>query len=91
MLYVDYDDSKRETAYRHRFARSFDFGQSWTDQILQELDPNPLANAIDGFLWGDYQGLTAHDETFYGVFSGSSIAGRKIAQLDPIFFTEKAK
>jgi hypothetical protein len=89
VLYIDYDDSGTETIFRHRFARSFNKGAVWTDQILQSLNPGPLGNAASGFLWGDYNGLTAHHNTFYGVFTGQSI-GRTQAQLDPIFFKEKA-
>jgi hypothetical protein len=90
LLYVDYDDTKAKTSFRHRLARSFDGGLTWTDQILQELDPNPLLNAVGNSLWADYQGLTAHGETFYGVFIGES-TGRTVRQLDPVFFTETAK
>jgi hypothetical protein len=90
VLYIDFDDSGPTTIFRHRFARSFDGGATWTDQILQNLDPGPLANAPNGFLWGDYEGLTAFGTTFYGVFTGQSI-GRTTAQLDPIFFTERAE
>jgi hypothetical protein len=89
VLYVDFDDSGARTVFRHRFARSFDDGASWGDQILQSMDPGPLANAVSGFLWGDYEGLTAHGETFYGVFTGESV-GRATRQLDPIFFKESA-
>lgn len=90
VLYVDFDDSGASTIFRHRFARSFDDGASWSDQILQSMDPGPLANAASGFLWGDYEGLTAVGHTFYGVFTGQSI-GRSTAQLDPIFFKETAR
>jgi hypothetical protein len=88
VLYVDFDDSGSVTIFRHRFAQSFDNGATWTQQILQSMDPGPLANATDGFLWGDYEGLTAQGDTFYGVFTGASI-GRTTPQLDPIFFTVK--
>lgn len=43
-----------------------------------------------GFLWGDYEGLTAIGQTFYGVFTGQS-NGRATSQLDPIFFKESAQ
>lgn len=89
VLYVDYDDSGASTIFRHRFARSFDDGASWDDQILQAMDPGPLANAMSGFLWGDYEGLTAFGDRFYGVFTGEA-TGRTVPQLDPIFFTESA-
>jgi hypothetical protein len=89
VLYVDYDDAGAKTIFRHRFARSFDDTATWTDQVLQSMDPEPLVNAADGFLWGDYEGLTAHGDTFYGVFTGESI-GRTEKQLDPIFFRETA-
>ena len=89
VLYIDYDDSGHSTIFRHRFARSFDNGVTWDDQILQSMDPTPLPNAGSGFLWGDYEGLTAHGDTFYGVFTGESI-GRSTKQLDPIFFKETA-
>lgn len=89
VLYVDFDDSGTNTIFRHRFARSFDDGATWTDQVLQSMDPGPLANAVSGFLWGDYEGLTALGNQFYGVFTGESI-GRTTPQLDPIFFTESA-
>ncbi len=89
VLYIDFDDSGARTIFRHRFARSFDDGAAWSDQILQSMDPGTLSNAPPGFLWGDYEGLTAHGETFYGVFTGESI-GRAKRQLDPIFFKETA-
>jgi CARDB protein len=89
VLYIDFEVSGQSTIFRHRFARSFDNGVTWDDQILQSMDPNPLPNAASGFLWGDYEGLTAHGETFYGVFTGESI-GRSTRQLDPIFFKETA-
>ena len=89
VLYVDFDDSGNATLFRHRFARSFNDGATWVDQNLQTMDPTPLANAVDGFLWGDYEGLTAVGHTFYGVFTGASI-GRATPQLDPIFFKASA-
>jgi hypothetical protein len=89
VLYVDYDDAGPTTLFRHRFARSFNHGQTWSDRILQSMDPGPLTNAASGFLWGDYEGLTAARNTFYGVFTGAS-EGRTIPQLDPIFFRQKS-
>jgi hypothetical protein len=89
LLYVDYDDTGDKTVFRHRFARSFDDGATWTDQILQTMDPESLTNAASGFLWGDYEGLTANGDTFYGVFTGESL-NRAEKQLDPIFFRETA-
>jgi CARDB len=85
VIYIDFDDSGPATLFSHRFARSLDEGATWTDEVLQTMDPGPLANAASGFLWGDYEGLTAVGSTFYGVFTGRSI-GRAVAQLDPIFF-----
>jgi hypothetical protein len=85
VLYIDFDDSGPATLFSHRFARSLDQGANWTDEVLQTMDPGPLANAASGFLWGDYEGLTVAGGTFYGVFTGRSI-GRAVAQLDPIFF-----
>ncbi len=90
VLYIDYDDSGPNTIFRHHFARSFDGGATWTDEILQSMDPTPLPNAANGFLWGDYEGLTALGNIFYGVFTGESI-DRTTPQLDPIFFTETAE
>ena len=89
VLYVDFDDAGPKTIFRHRFARSFDQGRTWSDEILQPLDPSILDNADDGFLWGDYEGLTAEGNTFYGVFTGESI-GRATKEMDPIFFTRPA-
>jgi len=89
VLYVDFDDSGANTIFRHRFARSFNNGSTWSNQNLQNLNPAPIANATSGFLWGDYEGLTAQGNTFYGVFTGESI-GRSTLQLDPIFFTRSA-
>ncbi len=89
VLYIDFDDSGASTIFRHRFARSFDNGITWTDKNLQSMDPGPLANASSGFLWGDYEGLTAAGNSFFGVFTGESI-GRSTPQLDPIFFTASA-
>jgi len=89
VLYIDYDDSGAATLFRHHLARSFDHGTSWSDETLQSMDPGPLANASSGFLWGDYEGLTAAKDTFYGVFTGES-TGRTVAQLDPIFFRQRS-
>jgi hypothetical protein len=89
VLYVDYDDAGPVTIFRHRLARSFDHGVTWSDRVLQSMDPGPLANAASGFLWGDYEGLTAARNTFYGVFTGES-EGRPVPQLDPIFFRQKS-
>jgi hypothetical protein len=85
VLYIDYDDSGANTIFRHRFAFSTNNGATWTDQILQSMNPGTLAGAGDCFLWGDYEDVTANGNTFYGVFTGQSI-GRTTAQLDPIFF-----
>jgi len=90
VLYIDYDDAGPHNVYRHHFARSFNDGTTWTDKILQLMDPEPIRNAPEGnYLWGDYEGLSAQGMTFYGVFTGLSI-GRTESQLDPIFFTESA-
>jgi len=89
VLYVDYDDSGPRNVFRHRFARSFDNGSTWMDELLQELEPTTIANARSGFLWGDYNGLTALGTRFYGVFTGESV-GRTLRQMDPIFFSETA-
>jgi hypothetical protein len=89
VLHIDFEDTGTATNFRHRFARSFDNGVHWDDQILQSMNPQPIANAQSGFLWGDYEGLTAQGNTFYGVFTGES-TGRTTRQLDPIFFTETA-
>lgn len=89
VLYIDFDDSGLNTIFRHRFARSFDNGVTWTDKNLQSMNPGPLANASSGFLWGDYEGVTAVGNSFFGVFTGEAI-GRSTPQLDPIFFKETA-
>src|SRR6185503_11345802 len=89
VLYIDFDDAGTSTIFRHRFARSFNSGSTWSDQILQAMDPGPISNAASGFLWGDYEGLTAVGSMFYGVFTGASM-GRTTSQLDPIFFKELA-
>jgi hypothetical protein len=89
VLYIDYEDTGDATIFRHHFAMSLDGGSSWTDEILQSMDPFPISNAPNGFLWGDYEGLTAVGNNFYGVFTGESI-GRSVTQLDPIFFTRSA-
>jgi hypothetical protein len=86
VLYVDHDGAG---VYRQRFARSFNQGATWSEETLQSFNPATIPNAQDGFLWGDYQGLTAVGATFYGVFTGQSI-GRTITQFDPIFFTQSA-
>ena len=85
VLYIDFDDSGQTTMFRHRFASSLDHGASWSDENLQTMDPGRLFNASSGFLWGDYEGLTAAGSSFYGIFTGQSI-GRGRLQLDPIFF-----
>lgn len=89
VLYIDYDDSGVDTLFRHHFARSFDNGGSWTDEVLQTEDPSTFTPGtfVNGFLWGDYEGLTAVGKSFYGVFTGQSI-GRSTIQQDPIFFSE---
>jgi len=89
VLYIDYDDSGSATLFRHHFARSFNDGVHWEDWTLQSMDPGPLSNAFSGFLWGDYEGLTAARNTFYGVYTGES-SGRTVPQLDPIFFRQKS-
>jgi hypothetical protein len=89
VLYIDFDDTGTVTNFRHRFARSFDNGATWNGQILQSMNPAGLAGAASGFLWGDYEGLTALGNTFYGVYTGSS-TGRTTPQLDPIFFRDSA-
>lgn len=93
VLYVDYDASGAATTYGHRLARSTDYGQNWSDEVLQSLNPAILANITVAqgyqFIWGDYEGLTATLGNFYGVFTGASI-GRATPQLDPIFFKEAA-
>ncbi|MGB8521612.1 MAG: hypothetical protein WCD43_01480 [Candidatus Acidiferrales bacterium] len=89
LLYIDYDDSGKNTLFRHHFARSFDYGKTWDDQIVQSMDVNPIGNAKSGFLWGDYEGLTSAGNSFYGVFAGASV-NRTTLQLDPIFFKAPA-
>jgi hypothetical protein len=89
VLYIDYDDSGAQTVYTHRLARSFDDGATWKRIGLQSLTTQALANARPGYLWGDYEGLTAAGNQFYGVFTGQSI-GRAVVQFDPIFFTISA-
>ncbi len=88
VLYIDFVDTG-VTQFRHRFARSFDNGATWNDQILQSMNPVGLAGAASGFLWGDYEGLTALGNTFYGVYTGQA-TGRTTPQLDPIFFRDSA-
>jgi hypothetical protein len=56
---------------------------------LQSLNTQALSNGVDGFLWGDYEALTAAGNLFYGVFCGQSI-GRALVQFDPIFFQMSA-
>jgi hypothetical protein len=89
VLYIDYDDSGAQTVYTHRMARSFDDGATWKRIGLQSLTTQTLANARDGYLWGDYEGLTVAGNQFFGVFTGQSI-GRAVVQFDPIFFTISA-
>ena len=85
VLYVDFDDSGTQTVYTHRFARSTDNGITWTRVALQSFKTQELTNGTPGFLWGDYEGLTARGNMFFGVFTGKSI-GRAVVQFDPIFF-----
>jgi hypothetical protein len=87
VLYIDFDDSGTSTLFRHRFARSFDHGASWSDEILQTLDPSTVPNATNGFIFGDYEGLTAQGTMFYGAFTGEG-SGRSTTQMDPVFFRE---
>jgi hypothetical protein len=85
VLYIDYDDSQTTTVFRHLFARSSDQGISWRQDILQSMDLQNIILEDADFIWGDYEGLAAAGNTFYGVFTGESI-GRSVKQLDPIFF-----
>jgi photosystem II stability/assembly factor-like uncharacterized protein len=85
VLYIDYDDSGAQTLFRHHFAKSSNAGGQWADEILQVMNPSDIENADSGYLWGDYEGLTAGGANFYGVFTGESI-NRATKQLDPIFF-----
>jgi hypothetical protein len=95
VMYIDVESADATGRYRHHFSRSGDLGASWTDEILQAMDPSGFPNAKNVancestnagcFIWGDYEGLTAAGSSFYGVFTGASI-GRTTAQLDPIFF-----
>src|SRR5262249_33716633 len=77
VLYVEYVDnpSLLNNVFRHHFARSFDRGATWTDQILQSMDSglrdcrqpssSPcFENAINTFIWHDYEGLTAFAQYF---------------------------
>ena len=89
VLYVDFDDSGDTTIFRHRLARSFDSGGAWHNETLQAMNPTSIVNAMTGFLWGDYEGLTAARNTFYGVFTGEG-SGRATPQLDPVFFRQKS-
>ncbi|MGB6474092.1 MAG: sialidase family protein [Candidatus Sulfotelmatobacter sp.] len=89
VMYIDFDDSQTRTVFRHRFAISIDSGKTWQNATLQKLDPDGIQNAADGFLWGDYEGLAAANNVFYGVFTGDSI-NRTLRQLDPIFFKVSA-
>jgi hypothetical protein len=89
VMYIDYDDSGTQTVYTHRLARSYNNGATWSRAALQSLTTQALSNGTPGFLWGDYEGLTAVGNTFYGVFTGQSI-GRAVVQLDPIFVKASA-
>jgi hypothetical protein len=85
VLYVDFDDSGTTTVFRHLFARSHDGGATWDQKVLQTMDLLDISNDEPDFIWGDYEGLIANGNTFYGVFTGESI-NRTNKQLDPIFF-----
>jgi hypothetical protein len=96
VLYIDAEENSGSTAFRHRFARSFDHGKTWVIKTLQVMDPSKLQELVEKpfensnqILWGDYEGLAAQDLIFYGVFTGASI-NRKRSQLDPIFFRATA-
>lgn len=89
VMYVDYDDSGSTPIYRHRFAMSADSGKTWRSTTLQTMDPSGIENASSGFLWGDYEGLAANENVFYGIFTGESM-NRSVRQLDPIFFRVNA-
>ena len=89
VMYIDYDDSGAQTVYTHRLARSFNNGAMWNRTSLQSLTTQALSNGVSGFLWGDYEGLTAVGNTFLGVFTGQSI-GRAVVQFDPIFYRVSA-
>jgi len=72
---------------------------SWQDEKLQSFDPSTLQNVstdciynqqpTNCFYVGDFQGLTAAGNSFYGAFTGQSI-GRATLQFDPIFFMRPA-
>jgi hypothetical protein len=89
VLYIDYDDSGDTTIFRHLFSRSFDQGETYDQKVLQSMDPVNVSNDEPDFLWGDYEGLTAEGDSFYGAFTGESI-NRRTRQLDPIFFKAPA-
>ena len=66
-----------------------------TTRIALAPDARPTSSTRRGkarwsALWGDYEGLTAPGNTFYGVFTGES-TDRTTPQLDPIFLTETAE
>lgn len=85
LLYVDYDDSGPRTVFRHRMFISLDKGKTWQGHTIQTLHSSNLQLAPSGFMWGDYEGLVANGNAFFGVFTGESI-NRAVRQLDPIFF-----
>lgn len=90
VMYLDFDPHTGAppptiTSYTYRFARLAPNGAFWRRQTLQSFTTQELSNGTNGFLWGDYMGLTAHQDVFFGVFTGRSI-GRTNVQFDPIFF-----
>jgi hypothetical protein len=89
VLYVDYDASGAQTIFRHRFGSSFNSGLSWSTLTLDSFSTQQLSNGTNGFLWGDYEGLTAVGHRFFGAFTGKSI-NRANVQFDPIFFSATA-
>jgi hypothetical protein len=87
VLFIDFVGTGSNITFRHRLALSADKGVTWNISTLQTLSVRQLGD-YEGVpeLWGDFEALTTSGATFYGVFTGASI-GRKVTELDPIFFS----
>jgi hypothetical protein len=93
VMFIDCASKDIERTFRHRLSQSADRGIRWRTVLLQEMNPLQISFLVENwwdnnnqYLWGDYEGLTAARNKFYGVFTGRSI-NRKTPQLDPIFFS----
>ncbi len=71
-LYQQLTGTGAAQRWQTHFRQSADRGASWSDVLLATHPANTPAFAFLPYL-GDYEGLTAVGEDFYGVFSASNV------------------